>query len=283
MRLAGALTLVVVAGGLVAPVALPAAPAAYAVECPATTPYPGDNAPKAAIAAWMAAGAAARGIPGELPVMAALVESNLTNLKYGDADAKGYFQMREGIWSGAYPGFPDNPDLQLDWFLDQATAARTPPYPDETQWGEWVADVERPPAQYRYRYQLRLGDARVLIGAGCTPPDTVAPTSQVSAAARQRALQQHGIEVAVSCPAEACTAEVTARVRLSGRPKLSAPPATLAAGQVATVKLRFKASVRRLVAGALRRHAKVRVDLTVQATDGAGNTSVATRKVRITG
>jgi hypothetical protein len=29
-----------------------------------------------------------------------------------------------------------------------------------SQWGEWIADVERPAAQYRGRYQLRLSDAR---------------------------------------------------------------------------------------------------------------------------
>ena len=36
--------------------------------------YPGDLAAKGAVAAWMAGGAVAAGIPGELPVMGALVE-----------------------------------------------------------------------------------------------------------------------------------------------------------------------------------------------------------------
>src|SRR5262245_40542533 len=197
MRLRGVLTLVVVAGALVAPVATPAVPAAYAVDCPPTTPYPGDNASQAAIAVWMARGAAARGLPGELPVMAALVESNLRNLNVGGSDAKGYFQMRKSIWEAAYPGFPHNPDLQLDWFLDQAVAVRTPPYPDETKGGEWVADVERPAEQFRGRYQLRLGDARALIGPSCTAPDTVPPLTQLSAPARQQALQRHRIAVVV--------------------------------------------------------------------------------------
>src|SRR5262245_57690282 len=283
MRLRGVLTLVVVAGALVAPVAAPAVPAAYAVECPPSTPYPGDNASEADIAVWMARGAAARGLPGELPVMGALVESNLRNLNVGNSDAKGYFQMRESIWGAAYPGFPDHPELQLDWFLDQAVAVRTPPYPDETMWGEWVADVERPAAQFRGRYQLRLGDARALIGTPCTAPDTVPPVTQLSAPTRQKALKRHGISVAVSCPAEQCTAKVRALIRLDGRPKLTAPPATLAAGQVATVKLRLKGQVRRLVARTLQHHRKVRVDLKVKATDAAGNSSVATQRVRITG
>ena len=69
----------------------------------------------------MAYGADAAGLPGELPVMGALVESNLTNLDGGDADTAGYFQIRKAIWNtGPYAGFPDDPPLQLRWFVDQA-------------------------------------------------------------------------------------------------------------------------------------------------------------------
>ena len=58
--------------------------------------------------------------------MAALVASGLKNLPFGDADAVGYFQMRESIWNqGQYAGFPDNPELQIKWFIDQASAVRT--------------------------------------------------------------------------------------------------------------------------------------------------------------
>src|SRR3954462_6645518 len=131
MRLRSVATLALLAGLLVAPVLPGTVPAARADGCPAT-PYPGDGAPQASIAVWMAGGAAARGIPGQLPVMAALVESNLVNLNSRPSDSKGYFQMRESIWGASSPGSPDNPDLQLDWFLDQATAARTPPYPPDT-------------------------------------------------------------------------------------------------------------------------------------------------------
>ena len=35
---------------------------------------------------------------------------------------------------------------------------------DPSHWGDWIADVERPAAQYRGRYQLRLGEARGLLG-----------------------------------------------------------------------------------------------------------------------
>ena len=101
------------------------APATAGAVCPPPLPYPGDTAEKPDIAQWMASGAAARGIPPELPVMAALVESSLTNARDGAADTAGYFAMREGIWnSGEYAGFPDQPDLQMKWFIDQATAQR---------------------------------------------------------------------------------------------------------------------------------------------------------------
>jgi len=133
---------------------------------------PADDAPKADIAGWMAQGAQAAGLPGELPVMASLVETELRNLPPGDSDAAGYFQMRVGIWNeGPYLGFPDHPALQLQWFIDQALAVRlrhvaagdTTFGSDPARWGNWVADVQRPAAQFRFRYQLRLDEARQLI------------------------------------------------------------------------------------------------------------------------
>jgi len=135
--------------------------------------YPGDNAPREQIAAWMAAEASARGLPPELPLMASLVESGMKNLNFGDADSVGFFQMRVGIWNqGAYAGYPDKPELQMKWFLDQAEAVKKQrlvagkSVDDPSQFGEWVADVERPAEQYRGRYQERLAEARALLGGG---------------------------------------------------------------------------------------------------------------------
>jgi hypothetical protein len=174
---------VLAAGAMTAPAAR------AAVACP-VVPYPGDAAAREAIAGWMAGGATAAGLPGELPVMAALVESSLQNLPAGTpgaGDSVGYFQMRTSIWdSGAYAGFATQPDLQLRWFTDTAAQVRAAriargapdPAADETAWGEWIADVERPAAQYRGRYQLRLAEARALLAA-CgvagvpTPPGPV--------------------------------------------------------------------------------------------------------------
>jgi len=134
--------------------------------------YPGDHAPRSAIAAWMGDAAQRAGLPRELPVMAALVESGLKNDKYGDRDSLGFFQMRTSIWNhGKYAGFSDDPRKQLRWFIDEATALKAERMhqgvagfgSDPHKWGDWIADIERPAAQYRYRYQLQLEAARQLL------------------------------------------------------------------------------------------------------------------------
>ena len=154
--------------------------------CSTPIAYPGDAAAAVEIADWMAHGARSRTIPAELPVMAALVESGLKNLPAGDSDSAGYFGMRRSIWdTGAYAGFPTRPELQLTWFLDQATAVRaarvaagdTAFGTDPGKWGEWIADVERPAEQYRGRYQLRLDEARGLIPACAIVSETLAVTT----------------------------------------------------------------------------------------------------------
>jgi cell wall-associated NlpC family hydrolase len=139
-----------------------------------TIPYPGDNAPKAEIAQWMGDIAQKHGLPRQLPVMAALVESSLHNDPGGDRDSVGYFQMRTGIWdNGPYAGYPNNPALQLKWFIDQAVAVKErmqssdPSFGTEpSHYGDWIAEVEQPAYEYRGRYQLQLDAARELLGDG---------------------------------------------------------------------------------------------------------------------
>ena len=140
-----------------------------------------DDASRVAIAHWMASAARDAGLPGELPVMAALVESGLRNLPYGDADSVGFFQMRQGIWdSGEYAGYLARPELQVRWFVDHAVALRNARRAagdatfgeDPAGWGEWIADVEQPFAPYRGRYQLQLGAARALLAQ---PARTLSP------------------------------------------------------------------------------------------------------------
>jgi cell wall-associated NlpC family hydrolase len=162
--------------------------------------YPGDDASSQQLAAWMGAHAERAGLPPELPVMAALTESGLRNVSYGDRDSVGFFQMRLGIWNeGPYSGYPDHPDLQIQWFIDHALAVRAQD-PQLAQspntWGEWVADVEQPAAQYRYRYQLQLPTAQALVhGTDMTAAATaaaVAPPIPVGTAALRVAMHYVG-------------------------------------------------------------------------------------------
>src|SRR3954451_3859754 len=159
----------------------------------------------------MAGQAQQRGLPPQLPLMASLVESGLKNLNFGDRDSVGFFQMRVGIWNqGAYAGFPDNPELQVKWFLDQAEAVKQQriaagkPIDDPNQYGDWIADVERPAEQYRFRYQTKLEQAQELLRSRpATPPvqalveNASAPAagggSSIGDAALQMALSQKGV------------------------------------------------------------------------------------------
>ncbi len=191
----------------------PAAPAAAAAAADPAAPavdlagvsdaYPGDDAPKAELAAWMAKEAEKRGLPPQLPVMASLVESGLQNLNFGDADSVGFFQMRVSIHNnGDYAGYPDDPKKQIDWFLDNAEQVKAQriaagkPIDDPSQFGEWIADVERPAEQYRGRYQLRLEEANGLLAKAAArrargrreaaaPPAAAAPPPPEAPAARK--------------------------------------------------------------------------------------------------
>ena len=155
---------------------------------------------KAQIAAWMGREAEKRGLPKQLPVMASLVESGVNNLHFGDADSVGFFQMRVGIWNkGEYAGFPDKPELQVKWFLDQAEAVKKQriaagkSVTDPNQFGDWIADVERPAEQYRGRYGLRLGEANGLLGqAAATPAPPAAVAAAAAAPASGRAGRRRG-------------------------------------------------------------------------------------------
>ena len=179
------------------------AAAPVAPEPPDAGPaYPGDQATPQQIAAWMGAHAQRAGLPPELPVMAALTESGLRNLSYGDRDSVGFFQMRVGIWDqGAYAGYPSNPELQIQWFIDHAVAVKSE-YPglvnDPNSWGEWVANVEQPAQQYRYRYQLQLSTAQALLhGADLTSGASAAPATPAPGGASQIPVGQAALKVAM--------------------------------------------------------------------------------------
>ena len=263
---------------------------ALGASCVYPSSYPGDDAPKDKIAAWMAGGAIQAGLPGELPVMAALVESDVTNLPQGDSTMAGYFQMRVDIWnSGDYAGFPDHPSLQLQWFIDQAQKARNARYAagdtafgtSDTQYGDWVADVERPPQQYRYRYQLRLQDARTMIASGCATsdstqpaggsqpgpsgttapdpgaqmiPDSVLPTLHVKTRRYQGPARTGSLLATASCANESCLLRAAAAVAVPGHRvfRMSLQPREVQRGKTTTLALPLTARQRKLVGAAAR-------------------------------
>jgi hypothetical protein len=287
--------------------------AAPARACPLPAAYPGDSATKDAIAQWMAHGALASGLPAELPVMGALVESSLTNLAQADRDTAGYFQTRVSVWDKPpYQDFPQHPELQLQWFLDLATQIRQAdlahgfdPLPDETMWGNWIADVLIPAEQFRGRYQSQLADARALIGPACagavapggsqpgsTPSgasssvDKTAPVARLSGPRQQHPLRRGALLVEVTCPAEACTATATATLRLPGRAhalRLSAKTVALGQGQKRTLRLVLSRSARAAIRRALRARSALKAKLLVAVMDTSANTTTAARTVRLTG
>jgi hypothetical protein len=261
-----AFAIVALAGGGVASAQVCAAPA-----------YPGDTASREAIAQWMAYGAGAAGLPRELPVMGAIVESGLHNLAIADADADadGYFQTRTSIWNrGEYAGFPEHPELQLKWFTDQAAIIRRAQLaaggPDPAvagnTWGSWIADVLRPAEQFRGRYQLRLGEARALIGAACipdatgapsvppgtppapgTPPppppaaDTVAPAVELTGQRRQRALAAGRSPSRSPVPPSAARPRRPRRCACPGRgARCASPPGRASSRAAATARCAWR-------------------------------------------
>ena len=306
----GRLATCVMAGIAVALSAPAGAGAVQPAPCDPVGEYPGDAASKPAIARWMGGGAAASGLPAELPVVAALVDSGLANLQAGDSDAVGYFQMRLGIWNtGEYEGYPDNPDLQLRWFTDQAAAVRqtrlaagrVDPLSDDGQWGEWIADVERPAEAYRSRYQPRLADARELIGPLCMPPggdpsggspgpeapnpsDVRAPRLTLRLTQSQRPLRRRAILLRAGCPGEACVIAASGSLKISGSKRvhrLASKPRRLARGRSASLTLKLSKPLRRTLKRAFDGGGKASARLTVRAVDLVGNVTRKRVSVRL--
>ena len=173
--------------------------------------YPGNDASSQQIAQWMGANAQQAGLPAELPVMAALTESGLRNLDYGDRDSVGFFQMRTSIWNeGPYAGFLQHPELQLKWFISEALSVKRsdPSLADSpSSYGDWVADIERPAAEYRGRYQLQLENAQALLRnadlSGTTAVSSgvaraTAPEAMTGHSSAQTAMSQTGAETAAT-------------------------------------------------------------------------------------
>jgi hypothetical protein len=239
--------------------------------CPAS--YPGDKAGREAIARWMARGAALRDVPEALPVMAALAESGLRNLRTKGNPFAGFFSMHKVLNKGVYRGFKRNPELQLNWFLDTAVIVRQREIAegsddygtDPDGYGLWIADIERPAPENREGYQPYLDDAGDLLDESCRPGDHVSdetpPALRVNAAARQR----DAIVVRASCPREACMVGAQA----DPRRRVRAAPAVAAEAEAVTLTLPARA------------RRSVRLVVTITAVDQSGNATSREKHVTL--
>ncbi|MET0614029.1 MAG: hypothetical protein ABW142_01185 [Thermoleophilaceae bacterium] len=255
----------------------------FSEPCPAL--YPGDDAEKARIARWMARGAADRGLPHELPVMAGLTESGLQNL--GGRSFAGYFGMSRSLNAGDYRGFPRNPDLQMRWFTDTAmlvrqrrvAEGRADPADDPAAYGSWIADVERPARQYRTRYQTHLEEAHDMIAGKCAAPDsadTTAPRLVIRIAKTQQPLTTGGITLDARCPDHDCLVGVTVQIGDTVRRVSAREPAPRG-------YTTFTAAVPRAARRDLRAGRTVRAHVTAIAADNAANTTARGRLVTLRG
>jgi hypothetical protein len=253
---------------------------------PCPTAYPGDEAERKPVARWMAGGAAARGLPWELPVMAGLAESGLSNLK--GSSYSGFFGMSRLLNKGDYRGFPKKPELQLDWFLDTATLVRQrrmaegrpDPAADKESFGLWIADVERPAPENRSGYQKYLEEAEALVGTSCAAPvrsDTVPPKLGLRVARRQRPLAAGGIALRVRCTEEDCLAGALGTVSTGDRTLTMRAAAVDTEGGSASLLLRLPRAARKPLA----RGRGLRAKVTGMAADLAANASSRSRSVRL--
>ncbi|HEX8157804.1 MAG TPA: NlpC/P60 family protein, partial [Solirubrobacteraceae bacterium] len=149
------------------------------------------------IAAWMARRASDAGIPPELPVMAALAQSGLSDEPPTGQDAAGYFQTSLKAWDrGPYQGLAEDPDLQLAWFLDRAAVVRAERVAagdsaygqDPSSWSQWIDAAVQRPDDVRTRDEGGLGAAQRLLEAA-DPSSAAGEQSSDQPAAAARAVR----------------------------------------------------------------------------------------------
>lgn len=133
-----------------------------------STTYPGNSAGKKAIARWMGARAEAAGLPPELPVMAALAESQMRFNAIGDSgSAVGYFQIHpdRAKDDGFDPNDRTSAEMQIRWFIQEANqrkakwASKGP-----ESYHKWIQDIEVSGNPSGSQYAAQYTTARKLLG-----------------------------------------------------------------------------------------------------------------------
>jgi PKD repeat protein len=115
------------------------------------------------------------------------------------------------------------------------------------------------------------------------PVSTGGPTLALLAAGAQKVLKQRGVIVLASCGSP-CTLSASAKVSLAGASralKLRSIVRKATSGKQVRLRLALSKKALRSVRRALRRGVKLTATVTVIATDAAGGSSKATRKIRL--
>ena len=115
------------------------------------------------------------------------------------------------------------------------------------------------------------------------PVPTGGPTLALLAAGKQKVLKQRGVIVFASCGSP-CTLTASAKVSLAGASralKLRGIVRNATSGKQVRLRLTLSKKALRSVRRALRRGVKLTATVTVIATDAAGGSSKATRKIRL--
>jgi hypothetical protein len=116
-----------------------------------------------------------------------------------------------------------------------------------------------------------------------SPVTGTAPTLALLAAGTQKVLRQRGVVVLASCGSP-CTLTASATVSLAGASrslKLRGIVRQAASGKQVRLRLALSKKTLRSIRRALRRGVRLTAKVTVVATDAAGNSRKATRKIRL--
>jgi glucose/arabinose dehydrogenase len=118
-----------------------------------------------------------------------------------------------------------------------------------------------------------------------TPADRTPPKLSVGARSRQAALRTRKVTLAVRCPSEACTTAASGVLSIKGRKasyRLRSGKLRLSANQRAVLTIKLSSKTLKAVRAAAASGGRVRLALTVTATDAAGNAARTTRRITLT-
>ena len=123
---------------------------------------------------------------------------------------------------------------------------------------------------------------RLDVGIPPSAVDTVAPTLRTKAKRRQRVVRLRGVVAYVRC-SENCSIVAGGRLHVGKREyRLRRLGKTTPANKRARMKVPLGSKARRAIVRGLKRHRKVRLDVTLRARDATGNRStLVTRTVRV--